>query len=706
MICPKCGGKIARIDSVTFVCESCGARFVKRAPKEQTQTEQPKAPPSKPEQPKVEPQKTENQRVVQPQQEQPRVILPKTESPKTAEQVKVEKPKEEKNESSEIELLKARLAEMEKKQADLEKAAKAPASTSQKKPLANFKKTKFYKFLGDKGLKVVLPCVVLLVTAITLMVCFIGVRGVYYNTENPNEFISFTATNYEWHSFEYGDEYVEKGTWKIKDGKLYLTCEDELFGKMTAEYYIAKKDGNKTLMIGDQADDLSEYNRAQVTSYKGASGKKINVTFDANGGEGGENYKITIGSVLEDIPTATREGYIFDGWYFEKETEDWTTVTSPKVNVRLWKSATYYAKWKCDGNHTLQNCKCTKCGETIHTLNRCRCTKCNAIYHTPDENCICTVCGVFDETAVAEALKSASYVRHNGTIYFGSYPQTKVTDDSTRATLNGKAGDLPTSTDSKNWTSYEYYIEGDNSTDYMWYIDIEHGGEKYRGVYFTSYRPYRYNLSSVSYYAYQDDNGYEVSTVYWFKYEPIEWRILAEYDGIALIMANLALDSQQYYHDAYEGRQNRNGNYVYANNYAESDIRAWLNDNFYNTAFSALEKALIEITEVDNSVESTGDRIKDKVCENTNDNIFLLSYQEATTFLTKTNSQFKRTDYAESQGCYTANYLYKSNCHWWLRSPSLVDDKTQEVNYDGITTYNYVNNTCYGVVPVLTIKLS
>ena len=94
MICPKCGGKIARIDSVTFVCESCSARFVKRAPKEQTQTEQPKAPPSKPEQPKVEPQKTENQRVVQPQQEQPRVILPKTESPKAAEPVKVEKPKE------------------------------------------------------------------------------------------------------------------------------------------------------------------------------------------------------------------------------------------------------------------------------------------------------------------------------------------------------------------------------------------------------------------------------------------------------------------------------------------------------------------------------------------------------------------------------------------------------------------------------------
>ena len=74
-------------------------------------------------------------------------------------------------------------------------------------------------------------------------------------------------------------------------------------------------------------------------------------------------------------------------------------------------------------------------------------------------------------------------------ITFGSYPQTKVTEASLTATLNTKAGTLPTSDNSQAWTSYGYYQNGSNSEDYMWYIDVEDGGEKYRGGYFTQYRP-------------------------------------------------------------------------------------------------------------------------------------------------------------------------------------------------------------------------
>ena len=58
----------------------------------------------------------------------------------------------------------------------------------------------------------------------------------------------------------------------------------------------------------------------------------------------------------------------------------------------------------------------------------------------------------------------------------------------------------------------------------MWYIDLEYNGEKYRGVYFNSYRLNQTtitNVSPVSSYTYQDDAGYSLNTAYWFKYEPI-----------------------------------------------------------------------------------------------------------------------------------------------------------------------------------------
>ncbi|MCF0113210.1 MAG: InlB B-repeat-containing protein, partial [Bacilli bacterium] len=103
--------------------------------------------------------------------------------------------------------------------------------------------------------------------------------------------------------------------------------------------------------------------------------------------------------------------------------------------------------------------------------------------------------------------------------YFGSYPQTEVTDSGLIAALNSAAGTLPTAGNATvgNWTSYNYYIFSSVS-HFMWHADIEHAdGNKYRGVYFTSYRPYYTTYSSSASNSYQDDNGYNTNTVYWFK---------------------------------------------------------------------------------------------------------------------------------------------------------------------------------------------
>ena len=404
----------------------------------------------------------------------------------------------------------------------------------------------------------------------------------------------------------------------------------------------------------------------------------VTITKNINGG----TFTITgntdeVGSEVT-LTATTNNGYTWLGWY--------------DGEIELTKELTY--TFIVTAENKTFTAKFEKC--TSHTLNdNCVCTRCGATAHTPNDNCVCTVCG-----KTVHGIKDGNYCRHGNNIYFGTYPQSKVTDSTLTSALTTLAGTLPTSSNSADWTSYGYYISG-NVSNFMWYIDKEYSGEKYRGVYFTSYRPYWCTYSSSTGNTYQDDNGYYTSTVYWFKYEPIKWRILKESDGKALILADLALDSQQF---------DYTGGYSYSNNYANSTIRAWLNNKFYNTAFTSLQKDLIEITNVDNSVSSTGYSSNPYVCENTEDNVFLLSYKEASTYLTSDSErQMKSSDYAKSQGCSQwTDSSYKGNCDWWLRSPcDDYSDSARDVSRDGLIGGNYyVHDTHYGVLPALVIRLS
>ncbi|HOJ45684.1 MAG TPA: DUF6273 domain-containing protein [Bacilli bacterium] len=294
-----------------------------------------------------------------------------------------------------------------------------------------------------------------------------------------------------------------------------------------------------------------------------------------------------------------------------------------------------------------------------------------------------------------------------GTTYFGMYPQSKVTDSTVISTLNTSAGGvegLPTSGSNKSWTDYGYYISGSISS-FMWYIDLINQNIEYRGVYFTTYRPYYTTGTSSTSNSYQDDNGYTMSFVYWFKYEPITWRVLDVVSGKAFLMANLVIDSQDYYYST--SNRTISGATVYPNNYKESHIRSWLNDNFYNTAFTAEEKVRIQTTTVDNSVASTGYNPNTYACANTSDKVFLLSYVEATSaaygLSTTTSRQLAPSAYAKSQGVYT--YTNGFN-YWWLRSPyDYLAGSARYVSFDGSFTNNYVYRTSGGVVPALWISL-
>ena len=231
-------------------------------------------------------------------------------------------------------------------------------------------------------------------------------------------------------------------------------------------------------------------------------------------------------------------------------------------------------------------------------------------------------------------------------------------------------------------------------------------------------------------YTFSDGSRIASGTEYYFKVEQLKWRILDEdYNGTgnALIVCDTAVDVVPYrtyytpfgsYFYAREDGiiltdptatvgQGVDSQYrVYANNYKHSEIREYLNNTFYNTAFNGEEKSYIVTTTVDNSLESTNNNGGQYVCENTFDNVFALSYSEADLL---DYMAFYNTDYTlASHACNDTAGTYADTGWAWLRSP--YDDRYDGrsaclVIYGGYSNV-FVNSDILGVVPALQIQLS
>ena len=313
---------------------------------------------------------------------------------------------------------------------------------------------------------------------------------------------------------------------------------------------------------------------------------------------------------------------------------------------------------------------------------------------------------------------SGVYTRNGVKILFGSYPQTRVTNENLIAILNKKAGALPFNNQSQTWTSYGYYVNN-KVTDFMWYRDITHGAKKYRGVYFTAQRPSTTQSYALGNYSFQDECGYDFGKVYWFKFEPLSWTVISEdtANKTALILCDNIIDSREYY--ASMSSRRINGNLVYPCSYEHSTLRNWLNDSFYNTAFTSPQQMFVQSKIIESAPADTVSSFnspfsnKLKRFEQTEDKVFVLSYSEVNSgasgllSVNRQNNlmyQKKASDYAQSQGLYTQH----SNGEWWLRSSSfgcnsnfvcIIDTNGYSVN-SGCS----VDRTDKGVVPALYIK--
>ena len=323
--------------------------------------------------------------------------------------------------------------------------------------------------------------------------------------------------------------------------------------------------------------------------------------------------------------------------------------------------------WIIDENPTCQkegteHAECERCGKNLMQTGTI-----SKIDHNYVNN-KCTMCG------------KEEYIN------FGRYPQTVVTD-----------------------TNLIKELDKITITNEFGYI--EYNGNEYKKQVAD-----RWNSNSI----FQNGNEVVDGATYYFKVEPIKWRVLETSNGSYKLLSEYILDVQKFYTSI--SKRTLNGQKIYENNYEYSTIRAWLNGyngtsygvedytnkGFIDIAFTEEEQAIIKTTLVDNSASSTGDSRNEYVCDNTYDKIYLLSYKEATNttygFISDSSREAQPTDYAAARYCYMNS---NGNGEWWLRSPYYYDSfYASRVTSNGLIYGYLVNFNFHGVRAALEINLT
>lgn len=237
-----------------------------------------------------------------------------------------------------------------------------------------------------------------------------------------------------------------------------------------------------------------------------------------------------------------------------------------------------------------------------------------------------------------ERYATKPIISSNGkTIKYGLYPQKNVNDEALVSTLNAL-----TTAESNGWYLY----------DNEYYAKIE--AKPYKTTYFF-------------------DNGTPIvkGQRYWFKCEPIVWKILNKNSNEYFILSDVLLDARCF-HSSTEDRT-IDGKTIYANNYKYSDIRTWLNNDFYNSAF-ALGNTHIKLTTVDNSLNTIKGDDPKYTCENTEDKVYLPSYKD---YLT--------SSYGFKESEHTALSRYCQTTDWARVRGSLSSNKSEQYPNNGVT---------------------
>ena len=264
-----------------------------------------------------------------------------------------------------------------------------------------------------------------------------------------------------------------------------------------------------------------------------------------------------------------------------------------------------------------------------------------------------------------EVVSIYSITEEDGQKYliYGEYPQTKVSDESIIAALTGGiAQGTIVADENTGWYSYK--------------------GQRYASL---VARPHTAEGSTKTF---ADGSEMNNGETYFFKVEPIKWKIISTDGTKNLVTTDLLLDVKEFH--ASVADRTIDGQTVGANNWEYSDLRTWLNSDFIDLAFDGSDEDYVLTSTVENGAEVSreGDRFTD--CNDTEDKVFLLSYKDVigTGFDTDDGVSETRTvkvsDYARAKGAYMPN---GEGGYWWLRNGSDSLWTVCTVNYEGDVSY-------------------
>ena len=189
----------------------------------------------------------------------------------------------------------------------------------------------------------------------------------------------------------------------------------------------------------------------------------------------------------------------------------------------------------------------------------------------------------------------------------------------------------------------------------------------------------------ITFGAYEQDNNDENGK------EPIEWVVLSIDEEKVLLLSKIGLDIKP----EEESKKKKQTKELHWDN---SRIRAWLNDEFLNSAFSATEQDRILLTEVDNGRKQGYMGLLSNG-ENTEDKVFLLSYKEFHDYVEDDLKVCVPSAYAQARG--EASGQFRK--FWGLRT------KYDKFNFEEIDSKGSISHLNGGKVtlvrPAIYVKL-
>ena len=202
----------------------------------------------------------------------------------------------------------------------------------------------------------------------------------------------------------------------------------------------------------------------------------------------------------------------------------------------------------------------------------------------------------------------------------------------------------------------------------------------------------------VEFGSYEQDNNYSNGK------ESIRWIVVEKFNNCIKLVSEYVLDSRVY------------STGIWDSAWENSDVRSWLNNEFYRDAFSEEEKTAILLTDVDNSTAQRYGKWRKPKEPDTQDYVYLLSYAEAHKYLGMEKDVYGRksriepTDYAVKTGAHVEESIRTAEgtrTGWWmLRSPGGSKHGASCVNNGGGLSDCNVTLASGCICPVLWADLS